>query len=384
MKKVLFVIGNMKIGGTRSSLINLLRLLPYDKIDVHLLILSPHGEYMGMIDERVKVINTTKVCESIYSPFLELATNKKLNKIIFALQHKLFGDRYIVEMAVKSFGDFFNQENYKAIIGFQEGDSLDFSSIVPGNKHFCWIHNDCSDLKSNVAGLERSFDVMDKIFFVSKVAMENYKNFYPAYNAKLKVIRNTLDLTKIVEKSEIPINDKDYLENIDVRIVSVGRLTNQKRFDRIIDSANELLLEKINFRWFIIGDGDRRGFLETQIVNAKLNDNVFLLGARANPYPYIKKADILVVTSESESQPMVVLEALTLGVPVLSTDFSSAREILKGKKYAEICENSAEGIKNGIKEILSKEKLLYMKMEAKKFSYDNKSIIDKILEEIKS
>lgn len=97
----------------------------------------------------------------------------------------------------------------------------------------------------------------------------------------------------------------------------------------------------------------------------------------------MKNADVYVLTSLYESQPMVIMEALTLGIPVISTNFASATEMLSGVKYGMICENSSSGILNAIEEITT-ERLKEMKAATQEFIYDNDYIIRQIMELIEA
>lgn len=103
------------------------------------------------------------------------------------------------------------------------------------------------------------------------------------------------------------------------------------------------------------------------------------MGAKSNPYPLIKNADVMVVTSIYESQPMVMLEALTLGVPVISTQFTSAFEILENKPYGILCDNSVEGIADALNNNLNSKALTGLREGCKAFCYNNAEIISKVL-----
>ena len=106
---------------------------------------------------------------------------------------------------------------------------------------------------------------------------------------------------------------------------------------------------------------------------------VRFIGTKSNPYPYMAKADMFVLTSEYESQPMVIMESLITGTPVISTNFESAYELLEGKNYGIVCENTAEGISNELLRIIENPQIsLELKRHTKEFVYDNNSIIEQI------
>lgn len=377
--KILFIINNMKIGGTRSSLINLLHLIPYDKVEAHLLILSPHGPYMSEIDKRVKVLPTTRTCEWIFSNKKDLYGRNKFGKYMFATIHKILGDKIIYRIAASGYRHLI-KENYDAVIGFQEGDTVNMAALLPGKTHMCWIHSDYAYSEKNT-GYRSNFDVMDRIYFVAGAAMKSFDLRFSGYHGKLQVIKNTIDTASILKKSKEQVKDAPF-ENETIKLVSVGRVAAPKHYIRAIKAAKALNKTGISFKWIIIGDGDEKDMLEEKIREYGIENQIEFIGSRENPYPYIAMSDALIVTSLYESQPMVILEALTLGIPVLSTDFSSAKEILAGKDYATICKNTDEAVSEAIISMVKNDKLALMRQAAENFTYDNESIVNRLLEEI--
>ena len=101
--------------------------------------------------------------------------------------------------------------------------------------------------------------------------------------------------------------------------------------NRIPSIAAKLKEKSLNFKWLIIGDGPEieRNKIQRQMDLCGVNDRVIMLGYKDNPYPYFKRANIYVCTSESEACPMVFLEANTLNTFVISNDFPSAHELIE-------------------------------------------------------
>lgn len=121
-------------------------------------------------------------------------------------------------------------------------------------------------------------------------------------------------------------------ENIAINtpfILAVGRLNVLKRFDRLIAAYAQAKIAE-NYPLIILGEGELRQDLEQQIKGLGLQDRVLLLGYESNPYKYMTRAEYLVMSSDTEAYPVVLIEALSLGCPVLSTDCPSGpREIIR-------------------------------------------------------
>ncbi|PNX52061.1 MAG: hypothetical protein BV458_10700, partial [Thermoplasmata archaeon M9B2D] len=111
-------------------------------------------------------------------------------------------------------------------------------------------------------------------------------------------------------------------------IVHLGRLVPVKRHDRLLEA---FALSKIDAKLILIGEGESREFIEEKVLSLGLNEKVVFAGMQRNPYAIMKDARLLVLSSDYEGLSMAILEALALGVPVVSTDCPSGPgEILRG------------------------------------------------------
>jgi CDP-glycerol glycerophosphotransferase len=114
----------------------------------------------------------------------------------------------------------------------------------------------------------------------------------------------------------------------------------------------------------ILGEGHLRTELKLLINELDLSKNVFLIGRRLNPFPYLKRADCFVLSSKHEGQGLVLLEAMILGIPIVSTDFPCVHDIL-GAEHGLIVENSVDGLIDGMKAFLDG------KVQSKPFDYES-------------
>lgn len=381
--KILFVINNMTIGGTRSSLLNFITYLSqtHKELDISLLVFSKSGEYFSRIPENIKVLEGDKWLECSFKSGDSLSWNEKINRSVIRIAKCILGQEKVLKTIFKAYIKNMQTE-YDVVVGFQEGLCNDFAALVPAKKIVLWIHNNFENLPELSKGFLDSYRRADAIVFVAEASKRSFENQFPQYKDKMHLIRN------VVLKSEIENRAlekaKDGFQNSQdkkvIKLVSVGRVAPQKAFDRAILAAVKMKKKGLKFEWIVIGDGPDFQKLKEETIKKEINHLIRFIGRRENPYSYMAQADLLVLSSIYEAQPMVIIEALSLGIPVLSTNFASANELLGGKKYGIIVENSAEGVVEGVCSLCSDHgAVLDMKNETRNFVYDNEKIAQEFL-----
>ena len=194
--------------------------------------------------------------------------------------------------------------------------------------HSYKVHNYIPKLKI----LYKKYNQAKAIVVVSKAIKEKISQLYNFTN--LVIIPN-LYSDEIVEKSKIKINFEQPF------ILAVGRLNNEvKQFDKLILAFKASKLVEENLSLIILGEGEDRKHLEQIIKENNLENHVKLLGFEENPYPYMKQCKFLVLSSKYEGFGIVLMEALSLGTPVISFDCKSGpSEIIKHKENGLLVEN---------------------------------------------
>lgn len=170
---------------------------------------------------------------------------------------------------------------------------------------------------------------------VSEGVAQDMQSHYNVPAKNLSVIYVPFDIDAISQAAQLPISDThNHIFNRPT-IVAVGRLTKQKRFDVAIQSF--LCLQqnyKIDAHLLILGDGELRPELEQQVQALGLKEKVFLPGFVANPYAYIKRSQVFLLSSDYEGFGRVLVDALAVGCPTVATDCPSGPyEILEGGKW---------------------------------------------------
>jgi glycosyltransferase involved in cell wall biosynthesis len=153
----------------------------------------------------------------------------------------------------------------------------------------------------------------------------------------------------------------------DLRLVTVGRLGPEKGFDRLLNCCAKLRDDGLQFKLLIIGQGSEETNLKELQHHLNLEDIVIFGGYQSNPFPYVKNADLFVVSSRQEGLNTAMSESLILGTPVISTLVSGATEVLgENSEYGLVVDNDDAALYEGLKKLLSSPDLLaHYRMKAK-------------------
>ena len=378
-KKILFVLPTAQIGGTRTALLNLLSNMDKEAYEIDLVLLRHIG---GMLEQFKSACNLLPQDETLLAGRESgAALLKKANvaalvrRIGLTAKAKKQGlSRYDLayRLAAKKYSG-----RYDCVIAFQEKDATEFAQYIEAPRKIAWVHTDFSravrsSCEERVSSVSNKFH---KVVFVSDACMNEFKEKSHIDHSKMVRIYNTFDSEQIIAKST------EYtIEACDVPVlVSVGRFCEQKSFERVTEVALRLKNEGYSFKWYVVGDGELFDEIKGQVDANSLADSVILTGRKSNPYPYIKSADAMIITSVFESHPMVANEALILGTPVVSAGFPAAAESVKDMQNGLLCDNSAEGIYQGVKRILDDRVLLQtLTVAVQDFTYDNSQIVKQI------
>ena len=245
-----------------------------------------------------------------------------------------------------------NQE-YDCVVGFRPGIASELAAYaVNSKKRVTWWHHGEFNMSAQQA--KDYMNVcrrMDQIVVVSKGCVDFLKKQFPNFENKMVVIPNMLDIEAIQQKADeyLPFEKKDGVFDF----VSVGRLSPEKHFENIICLAKSIVeMGNRDCRWFIVGDGSERTFLEKLIRENNLIKQVILVGSKSNPYPYMKNADYVVHTSYVESQCLAVLEAMSLGKICVVTESIGPKEFAIDGDNCILVEPNLKSLEKGIEKIL--------------------------------
>ncbi|MCM3023719.1 CDP-glycerol glycerophosphotransferase family protein [Weizmannia ginsengihumi] len=378
-KNILMYCGGFLNNGITTSAINLLNNIDYDLYNV---IVIEKGKLNDISKENFNRLN--KNVKKIYRSGNMNITIKEYYKHNYILKKGLTNKK-LHEYIPK---DLYKRE-FTRIFGNVKFDIvIDFSGYVPfwsllfsfGNfsRKIIYQHNDMLaeyhkiinnryKHRSKMNIIFPIYKYFDKIVSVSKHTMnlnfKNLKKYTP--NDKVAFVHNCIDPRKIFkqidqkelfknhfEKKGLQVNSIPLPEKRHINFVNMGRLSPEKDQEKLIRSFSKIAERYSNTRLYIIGEGILEYKLKQLSFDLGIDDKVIFTGQLTNPFYLMNRCDCFVLSSNHEGQPMVLLEALILGKPIIATNIAGARSIL-GDHYGELVENSENGLIYGMEKFIN-------------------------------
>lgn len=377
-QRVLLVSRNLAAGGIESSSIRFVENMK-NYVDLEVFLCCKQGILSDSFAKDVKTYEGNKIIQSLSRPFENVNNATKTKNKLFGLVKKIMNFLHLKEF-LWEIGVLFTKKikkEYDCVICFYSQFGICNKITlkkVKAKQKIAVIHADVSKYKlpKNTIKYLKKFD---KVLCVSKSCAEIFKKKFPQYSNKVDYLYNFQDVDKIISKSEDFLVEFPKTSNI----ITVARLSEEEKgILRSLRVFKKLHDEGYKFHWHVIGSGLDKFKIDDFIKNNNMDDYVTLLGAKSNPYPYIKSADIFYLGSYHEAAPMVFAEAMVLKTPVISTNTSSSKELVGD--YGWICENDENEIYLKLKYILENKEEIQIKMKKlNDYKWDNEIIVNKLL-----
>lgn len=371
MKKILFKVKGLGIGGIERLAIDILNNLELE--DKKIVLLVENKEENFLEDQLDKNIEKIYLKPDWFNPFLIKIKSRKKNIFYKLLYNILMNYEKII--LSKNINNYIKNNKEAEIFIDYNGEAGKYIHKIKNIKKIVWIHLSFSGIKENKRKkLEKRFQNFDKIVTICDEMEEEVRKLFPNLEEKIIKIYNFINFEKIEEKLEkfdLNMQEKEMIkENY---CISVGRLATVKDYETTINAFKILSEKGINEKLYIIGEGEHRKNLERTIKENKLEDQIFLLGQKNNPYIWMKNADMFIHSSKLEGFGLVLVEAMYCGVPIISSDFKcGAKEILSNGEYGELFEIG------NFEELAQKiEKLLFDNDKKQKYILKAREIVDK-------
>lgn len=353
MKKILFIVPSMKGGGVEKVLLNMIKALPKDKYEMTVMAILDEGERKEELPPNVNYRYVWK--RAFYIGSKRIRGTDRLFQVIFKklspkLLHKIFiKENYDIEV------DYWGQEGLKLILGGKNNiKKLSFIHTdmnAEGMRHAIFPFKNSKELR-------KAYLTMDYIVNVSDDCRKSMKERFKLVGDEQKknVVRYNINLnSEIIQKSNEEI---ELIHNQNKFILCTsGRLCQPKGFERLVYICHRLREQDIKFELWILGEGEKRKDLEAVIDKYGLKECVKLLGYQKNPYKYMAKSELFVCSSFYEGFSTVVSEAVILGIPIVTTDCTGAKEILGDSEYGLVTGIDDDSLFEGLRKMLTDKQL---------------------------
>lgn len=342
---ILFVNGHLNVGGVERSLVDTLKHLDYNMHNVDLLLLEDLGDYVCEIPKQVNII--LKDTRTAYGPIVSTLLQNLKNRDWFSLRFRIatlvnrvfgrIGYKWLNALLV-------GKKNYDVAIAYRVGISADIvAHSITAKKKLCWWHHGSIRQSDNLTQLDYFDHVVAVSNGVKNMLIQHRQNL--ANN--IAVIPNMVDVEQICTLGASGANP--YSDDETLKFVTVGRIVIEKHIENVVEAAARLRADgRLNFKWYIVGDGELYDDVANRIREAQIEEQVILCGRQATPYPYIKHADMMIHTSHIESQGLVIQEAMALGTPCVVTRSVGPSEFIIDGENGVMVEPDVDSLVDGI------------------------------------
>ncbi len=350
MISVLFMIPTLDRGGAENVLVNLVNNMDQDRFQITVQTLFDEDSQKDQLKEGIK-----------YKSFLHHQFHG--NSRLFAMIPAKLLYRAIV------------RKQYDIVVSYLEGPTAHILSgcPYPYTKKVSWIHSALDTKRGLTAGFIskeaaiQAYKNFDKVVFVAETVKKKIEETAETAFPNACVLYNAINTEEIVSRSKERITKFAFPEH-EFCIISTGKIDLVKGYDRLAHVQKKLIDSGYKTHVYVLGEGKERKRIEAYTRENAIADSFTFLGFYDNPYPYIAGADLFVCSSRREGFSTAVSEALVLGVPVVSTDCSGAKELLgENNEHGIVTENSEEALYEGVKQLLDDpNRLKYYRVQAQK------------------
>ncbi|WP_285116078.1 glycosyltransferase [Leifsonia sp. fls2-241-R2A-40a] len=379
-QKILLYLGGMRPNGITTSALNLLNNIDHERFDVSAffaqsrsqVIIGKQRQIHPAVRQfpRVGGMNGAKLLH--LARHLDFRRGRIAQHADIPAQNRLWDDEWY-----RCFG----ASTFDYVVDFS-GYGPFWAALLlhsPKAQRAIWLHNDlASDAHREVNGEKRMLHSLTQIFTlygqydhlvsVSPTLAEINRASLAEYAAPEKFVSalNTVDAEHILENAAGDLHELTFdeetgsipdwaellLADDDVTtFVNVGRLSPEKNQGRLIRAFAAVHAENPRTRLVIVGSGPLAGELEALVAELGLQGSVFLTGMQRNPHAIMAKADCFVLSSDYEGQPMVLLEALVLQLPIVTVEFASAKNALPAGSGM-VVPQTVDGVADGMRAFL--------------------------------
>lgn len=337
--KIVFVEYQLVCGGAEQALFDLIHLLDKERFEASVFVQSPGGGWeKKFVDVGIPVIHDYDCRKPTWNPVRKLGNFVKKCKVARANRR---GGRGLLEICLPEQPD---------IVVSYSAWMQDEIAFVKNAKSVKYIHGDPGTNPVYRKEAMEEQDILrryDRIVCVSRAAWNSFREL-SGLTEQTQLHYNPLNSEQVRKLAQQPV----VLPEDVPLLCAVGRLAEEKGFERLLVIHRRLLDQGIRHGLVIVGDGPDRDLLPRLACALGVQDSVIFAGYQSNPYPYMARSKFLVNSSFTEGLPVIAMEALCLGIPVVST-MPSVGEAFGEEECGLITENSVPALEEGIRKLLT-------------------------------
>ena len=338
-QSILFVVHTMNIGGVEKALLAELAAYSPAEYDIHVALLEQKGGFLSKLPPNITLHEITfyKENKHIFNnpPLLNIKYYLKQKQIVFALKllwayicYKLTKTQKVLfNIMFKYVPDFpIKYDKVFAYAGPLPFIDYFVTQKVKAKEKQVWIHYDISKINPDKGIINKLYYNYNNINIVSQQGKDIFDKKFPHFAIKSRFYPNKINEQEILQlatEQENPFKDFN-----GINIVTVGRVSKEKGQSMTLDTLKLLLDAGYNVNWHYIGEGNDLDNCKKRSMELGLDKNAFFYGVKENPYPYMKHCDIYVQPSLHEGYCITLAEAKLFNNPILSTNFTGAKEQL--------------------------------------------------------
>lgn len=335
MIKVLFFLSNLGNGGAEKVLVNLVNHMDTQQFDITVMTLFDEGE------------NRERLASHIHYTSCMKKARKGLVQLMRCVSPKLLHRLFI-------------KESYDLEISYLEGIATRIVSGCqnPETKRIAWVHTEfvskefAAHVYRNFRETVECYERFDRIVCVSEQVRNRFCALIGITAQKTIVQYNTNDSDLIRALAQEPVTDCVFSEN-EFKIVAVGKIIQNKGFDRLARVLKKLLADGLSLHMYIVGVGEDKEKIEKYLTTEGISHAFTFVGYKKNPYRYVSRCDLFVCSSYREGFSTAATEALIVGTPVLTVDVSGMRELLgEHNDYGIIVPNDDDSLYQGLRDYI--------------------------------
>lgn len=337
--KVVFIDNQLLCGGAEQALFDLICLMDRDKFDISVFSQFGGGEWdQKFRDAGIEVLYDYSCRRSTWNPIRKMGNIVKKMRTAVAYRK---GGEGLLELCYPQGADI--------VVSYSVWKNVR-TGFLKGAKSVKYIHGNVGnneEYRDWVLKEKESLPRFDAIVCVSRESCDSFKSV-TGVTSNVEMHFNPLNSENVRRLAQEPVD----LPEDEPLICAVGRLVREKGFDRLLVIHKRLLEQGIRHKLVIVGDGPDQDYMDRLIQALDVQNSVIMAGYQSNPYPYMRKSKFLVCSSFTEGLPVIAMEALSQGVPVVSS-VPSIGELFGEEHCGVITANDNNSLMAGLKQMLT-------------------------------